>query len=334
MQSPKTTNKTYEVTAESFECIFSYWRDDNLSLNWNAVFVLPDWLKIWWQHFCADHTQLLLTVRDETTPIGIAPLMTRENKAYLIGSINVCDYLDFIVAPGRELSFFKAILDYLKHTDIQLLDLLSVRPDSTVYTHLIEFARKQGLHVTCKQVDVSQELDLPSTWDEYLDMLNGKQRHEIRRKIRRLHEAATINYRPISTVRETLEATAIFFELFTQSREDKAEFMTHQMRSFFNAIINALSHLDILKFNVLEIDNNPAAMIMCFEYNETIYLYNNGFDNRYRNLSVGSLCKALSIKESIQQGKKRYDFLKGAEVYKQRMGGKEVPLFRCQIRLQ
>jgi CelD/BcsL family acetyltransferase involved in cellulose biosynthesis len=106
------------------------------------------------------------------------------------------------------------------------------------------------------------------------------------------------------------------------------------MQSFFSDIINTLSDLGILKFSVLELDNHPAAMVMCFEYNETIYLYNNGFDNRYRHLSVGSLCKALNIQESIRQGKRKYDFLKGAEIYKQRMGGTEVPLFRCQIRLQ
>ena len=62
-----------------------------------------------------------------------------------------------------------------------------------------------------------------------------------------------------------------------------------------------------------------------------MYLYNSGYDPRYGELSVGLLCKVLSIKNSIESGRKRYDFLKGAEPYKYHLGGKEVPLSRCRI---
>jgi CelD/BcsL family acetyltransferase involved in cellulose biosynthesis len=49
---------------------------------------------------------------------------------------------------------------------------------------------------------------------------------------------------------------------------------------------------------------------------------------------VGLLCKVLCIKESIQEGKKRFDFLKGAETYKYHLGGGEVPLYSCQITIK
>ena len=81
----------------------------------------------------------------------------------------------------------------------------------------------------------------------------------------------------------------------------------------------------------LEIDGNPIAAVMCFNYQSTVYLYNNGYDRRYRSLSAGLLCKLLSIKESIQSGKKTYDLLKGSEPYKHRLGGKPIPLYRCDI---
>jgi CelD/BcsL family acetyltransferase involved in cellulose biosynthesis len=70
---------------------------------------------------------------------------------------------------------------------------------------------------------------------------------------------------------------------------------------------------------------------MCFEYNDCIYLYNSGYDPRYTSLSAGLLSKVLAIKDSIERGVKRFDFLKGAETYKYHLGGKEVPLYRCQI---
>jgi CelD/BcsL family acetyltransferase involved in cellulose biosynthesis len=67
--------------------------------------------------------------------------------------------------------------------------------------------------------------------------------------------------------------------------------------------------------------------------NSTRHLYNSGFDPRFRSLSVGLMCKVLSLKDAIEKGCKNYDFLKGAETYKYRLGGREVPLYNCRIRL-
>jgi len=89
-----------------------------------------------------------------------------------------------------------------------------------------------------------------------------------------------------------------------------------------------------LRFCILELDARPIAVVMCFDYNDTIYLYNNGYDPQFNSLSVGVISKVLIIEESIQNGKKKYDFLKGAETYKRRLGGQEVPLSRCQIQFK
>ena len=90
----------------------------------------------------------------------------------------------------------------------------------------------------------------------------------------------------------------------------------------------------LLKLGVLELDTLPVAMIMCFDYNGCLYLYNSGYDPQYTSLSVGLLSKVLCIKESIQEGKKRFDFLKGDETYKHHLGGREVPLSRCRITIK
>jgi len=54
---------------------------------------------------------------------------------------------------------------------------------------------------------------------------------------------------------------------------------------------------------------------------------------QYQELSVGVLCKVFSIEKAIEDGCRRYDFLKGAEVYKKRIGGQELPLYRCRVEL-
>ena len=118
-------------------------------------------------------------------------------EASFIGSADVCDYLDFVIVPGREVDFFNILLNDLRRRGISRLDLRPLRPNSAVLTHLIDIARDLKYEVSCKAEDVSLELDLPPTWQEYLRTLTQKQRHEVRRKLRRLGEAGDVNYRMI-----------------------------------------------------------------------------------------------------------------------------------------
>jgi CelD/BcsL family acetyltransferase involved in cellulose biosynthesis len=62
-----------------------------------------------------------------------------------------------------------------------------------------------------------------------------------------------------------------------------------------------------------------------------MYLYNSGYNPDYRPLSIGVLSKYFCIKSSIENRKRRFDFLKGAEKYKFHLGGNEIQLFRCII---
>jgi len=271
-------------------------------------------------------------VRQEEKIIGIAPLLIRGETASIIGSADVCDYLDFIVASGIERDFFTVLLDDLRQKGINHLDLRPLRPDSTVLTDLVGIARERRYEVLCKEEGVSVELDLPATWEEYLAILARKQRHEVRRKLRRLWEAGDVQHRCVEVGRsEVGDYTDTFLKLFSLSREEKANFMTSQMESFFRSLAKAMAEIGLLRFGILELDTLPAAMTIGFDYNDSHYLYNSAYDPQYNSLSVGLLCKVLCLKESIEKGKKIFDFLQGGEPYKYHIGGREIPLYRCQI---
>jgi len=248
-----------------------------------------------------------------------------------MGSPDVCDCLDFVLSPGSEQDFFNILLEDLMQRGIRRLSFMPLRPDSTVLTHLVGIAQERGYKVSCKVEDVSLELDLPPTWEEYLGILNRKQRHEVRRKLRRLWEAGEVNYRVIEDSEAVTDAIDLFMRLFRESREDKAIFMTANMESFFRSLAKAMAQVRLLRIGILELDASPVAAIMCFDYNGTMYLYNSGYDRHYSSLSVGLTSKILCIKDSIERGRKKFDFLKGSEEYKYRLGGKEIPLHKCQI---
>ena len=322
---------TYTLTVENLDGVTSSWDRLRHRLRWNSIFVLPAWLKAWWEAFGGDGEPYLRALRQAEGIIGFAPLLVNKETASFIGSADVCDYLDFVIAPGRERDFFKVLLDDLKEKGIKKLDLRPLRPDSTVVAQLVSIAQKRGHKVACHPEDVSLELDLPSTWNEYLAILSNKQRHEVRRKLRRLWEAGNVEHQCVEMSRKIEDYLDTFLNLFALSKDEKASFMHPKMEFFFRSLARAMADIGLLRLGVLQLDRVPVAMTMGFDYSDSHYLYNSAYDPQFSHLSVGLLSKVLCLKESIEKGKKRWNFLKGGEPYKYQLGAREVPLYRCQI---
>jgi CelD/BcsL family acetyltransferase involved in cellulose biosynthesis len=324
---------SYIIIEDNLTNLKRYLEDSRQNLAWSSVFVLPDWMEVWWQVFGSEADLLIRTVQAGEKVIGIAPLMVKNSIAYLIGDPDVCDYHDFIITPGLEWEFYNLILDDLRKRGIRHLDLKHLRPESTVLTHLQAVAESRRYPVVSARDALSLEIELPSLWDEYLLTLSSKQRHEVRRKLRRLFEEGKVEYCFFNLGSALSETMDIFLKMFVESRQDKAAFLTKKMKSFFVLLAETLGRKNLLKLGTLILNDQPLAEIMCFDYNRCIYLYNSGYDPNFTSISAGLVCKVLAIKAGIEQGYKRFDFLKGAEPYKYHLGGKEVPLYRCQITL-
>ena len=321
------------VAALTHEELTAVWRDPNSSLQWNCLFMLPVWIKAWWDEFGEGEPLRLLVSGNNGSPLGIALLKLQGETASFLGSADVCDYQDIVSAPGFESDFTHCLLDHLRSRGVVRLVLNSVRPDAAAI-RMIEAARIAGYQTESEAEDVTVMTSLPNSWEGFLAGLNGKQRHEIRRKIRRLHEAGSVAYRTMDSRAALIESLPEFLQLFKISRTDKADFMTARMERFFESLVDGLSSENIIALYMLELEDKPAAGVMCFEFGSTTYLYNSGYDPRYRSLSVGLLSKAYSIGASIEKGMRQYDFLKGGEPYKFRLGGIPVPLHRYRINLQ
>ena len=318
-----------QYTLETFSSMSSEWPKLQEKSPVSPIFSSLEWSKTWWQHFSSGAKLHLTALKKQEQVLGIAPLMIKNNTCYFIGSIDVCDYLDFIVAPDNTDTFFKILLEKLKHEGITSLTLAPLRPDSTVLTNMIDIANQLGWQVTSTQIDVTVELDLPGTWEEYLQILTSKQRHELRRKFRRLDEEGEIKYHSGSKVNP--QDIETFLRLFRDSRADKAEFMTPAREAFFKDIAKAMSERKSFEFGLLEVNSKSTAATVSFHCNNNVYLYNSGYDPQYARLSVGLLSKALCIKHSIENGRNKFDFLKGGEEYKSHLGGHELPIYSCSF---
>ena len=308
------------------------WPDLQNTLKAPHPFVLPEWLNAWWGSFEGGEELFLRAVICDDEIIGIAPLRIGKNIARFIGSADVCDYLDFMIKPETERDFYSVVLDGLTMVGVKVLELESLRPDSSVIKHLVPLALLKGNSVQVVDTDVTLEMELPVTWQGYLAALTNHQRHETGRKLRRLEESGNIQFdiKPLENMEDDL---ATLIRLLRISRTDKAMFMTEKMEEFFKRLAGAMLRTGLLRFGHLRLRDTIVASIMCFDYNGTRYLYNSGYDPEFSSLSVGLLSKVLSIKDAIEQKMIKYDYLKGAEVYKYHLGGKEMPISTARIEL-
>ena len=339
--SPFTQNRiptiqnrqAYTVACEPMTQMAAYWRQPESLLAWNCLFVLPMWLNSWWSSFGEGRPPQIITVKHQGEPIGIAPLMIEQHQARFIGAPDVCDYQDMIIAPGREAEFFKALFEFLKNAEVDHLDLNPLHANATVVTALPELKAQLNCRINHSRVDMTYAMELPQSWEAYLQQLTGKQRHEIRRKLRRLNEAADVHLRVVVTQEEVADHIDDFVHLFKTNRPDKAAFMTDTMKGYFRRLAESLADAGLLKLYFLDLNRTPAAAAMCFDYGNTLHLYNNGYDRRFDMLSVGVMSKVLAIRDAIERNRTGFNFLKGSEKYKQQLGGQPLPVYRYRIDL-
>ena len=322
----------YNVQREELERLEPEWRALLPRASMNKVFASPTWLRVWWREFGAGRDLILLSVRRGEELVGVAPLMRDGDRLCFAGDTQVCDYMDFIAAPGDEEAVLSAVLRSLGEEPWQELALWAVPEGSPTLEALKAVAPRFGLRVDVEIEDVCPQLDLPATWEEYLASLNRKDRHELRRKLRKLSQGGEVLLETIDEPAAVTAALDDFLRLYRGSRSDKAAFMTEQMESFFRAIVSALAAEGKVELLFLTLGGVRVAAVLCFCGDEESLLYNSGYDPGYAHLSVGLLSKALALRKAIEEGKSRFDFLRGREPYKYDLGAKDVPVYRCTVR--
>ncbi len=324
---------SYKIKEETINTLFDYQNKTGQALNWPFVFTLPVFLQTWWMVFGQGHELILRSVFRDEQLIGLAPLMRYGSTASFLGSPDVCDYLDFMIVSGKETEFFQALLPALEKEGIKQLELNGQRPEAAIFRGLFASEKNKEYHglLYFTRENEAFEMNLPASWEGYLAGLSKKQRHEVRRKLRRLEkDSAGYHYRVIEEDGKVQEFIPSFFKLM-QNNPDKADFFTAKMEQFFYALIDNLARAGLARFGLLEIDGITTAAVLYFDYQGRINLYNSGYISEYSFLSTGLLSKVLCIRHGIEQGRQVFDFLKGDEVYKKRLGGTAVPIYKVEV---
>src|SRR5579884_3603082 len=116
-----------------------------------------------------------------------------------------------------------------------------------------------GDRVQIEEEQVCPVALLCSNWEGYLQMLSKKQRHEIRRKLRRAQEGVEWDWRTVRTREDLQRDLPVFFRLHEASAREKARFMTPSMRGYFEAVAEEMLAAGLLRLSIFSREGNDLA---------------------------------------------------------------------------
>ncbi len=313
--------------------------DESIS---NVPFLRYEYLAAWWQTLGGgewkDAALSLVTAQDDRL-IGIAPLFRTTNRdgfpaLMLVGSIEISDYLDLIVRPGDLSRFLSGVLDELSSQPPEtwsVLDWYNLPDTSPTLAALREESAKRGWTYAEEIYKPTPSIPLPGDWETYLSGIDKKQRHEIRRKMRRAEESdQKVRWYIVEDERQ-LDAEIDAFLALMASDPEKAAFLTEPMRAQMRATALTAFREGYLQLAFMEVSGQKAAGYFNLDYGNKIWVYNSGLDRKFMELSPGWVLLGYLLQWANEHKRAEFDFLRGDEDYKYKFGGQNRHVMRVRV---
>lgn len=290
-------------------------------------FSTPQFAEAWWSVFGEPASAALELVGLENGTgelVGLAPLRRCGTHWTFAGDHEVSDYLGPVAKSGQESKLVEAVLDQLDAAGAMSAELRGIEPGSA-WVEAFHSAADRGWSVEVGEEAVCPTIEIDGGWDHYLASLRSRDRREVRRKLRPLRQLrGAVTFEAVETPAEVASRMPQFMEMMAESRGDKADFLTDEMRAFFEQLSASLSQAGWLRLYVMSVSGEAAAMVLCFVAQNQLLLYNSGYAPKFRDLSAGLASKVLCIRDAVERGMSSVNFLRGEEPYKYELGGRDA----------
>src|SRR5215216_859521 len=271
---------------------------------------------------------ILVSSRENDQLIGIAPLFIAnydgQRALMLVGSIEISDYLDLIVRAEDHARFLAGLLDFLASSVADgwtALDWYNLPDSSPTLAALKTESERHGWTHHEEIYRPTPRIALNVSFDEYLSRIEKKQRHEIRRKMRRAAESEkNVRFHVIDSTANIESEMNAFFDLMVQD-PNKEQFLHPEMREQMTVTIRNAFKQGYLWLAFLEVDGAKTAASLNFNYKNKLWGYNSGVGREHMELSPGWVLLAHVIQWCCENNRYEFDFMRGDEDYKYRFGG-------------
>lgn len=276
-------------------------------------FTTRELMRAWWELRAPPGSRLQLAISET----GLLPLWEGPGGVQFLGEEDLVDYHSPLGSGIPEL--VAAHFEALPPGTAYRLDSLPVEAARPV----AEGLSRLGLEAEPIEHEVAAAVDMPADYDEYLELIGKKERHEVRRKRRRFERLLG---EPVIAPSRDEEALHDFVRMHRMSPGPKGEFMTAEMAEFFAAVLAAVpeARIDLLTAGG---DGKAVAAAFGFASQGAYYLYNSAYDPGASDASPGIVLLGGLLESFAVAGGGRFDFLKGDEAYKFRLGAQARPLY-------
>lgn len=328
----------------------------NLQTDWDALlansithvpFLRFNYLRNWWQtkgggEWPADSILVNILAHEDGHLEGIAPcfISARDGKRTLIllGSVEISDYLDLLVESRHTVAFADGLIAYIKSTltpqyGIERVEFDNIIDISPSLEALRSACKTHGLCFTAEALQRSPYIPLSGDYEEYLASLDKKQRHEMRRKQRRVLELPQGSDWYIVSDPAMLDQEIEKFLRLMACEEHKRSFLTEPMKEQMRLSMRDAFMHHILQLAFITIGGEKAAAYLNFDFNNRIWVYNSGIDPQFFEHSPGWVLLVHLIKWAVENNRFEFDFLRGSEDYKYKFGAVDRAVMRVSIDL-
>jgi CelD/BcsL family acetyltransferase involved in cellulose biosynthesis len=301
-----------------------------------SFFHQPSFLKLYWEEFGETLEHLLLGFGEvDGAQVGAVAFERVGDTLRFLGGTEITDYMGPVAVPAHRAAFAEALVAALDaRDDWATADLWGLAADGGWYELLGEAATARGLAVeeAPDHDGVAPFLALAQTWESYLESLPSKNRHEIKRKAKKL-EAEAGAWRIVTAGTQDVDALLDrFVELHRMSEGPKGVFMVPGMEIFFRRLAETFLSSGAFRLHFIEAGGELAAGTIGFRWADRFYLYNSAFDRSWGSLAPGMVLVGEDIRLAIEDGASGFDMLKGDYDYKYRFGAVPRAVRRIVVR--
>jgi len=337
----------YQVlqTSQEFASLAGEWNTLVKNSASDVPFLRHEYLSAWWEtlgggEWAQGDLYTVLARQADGTLAGIAPMFFSPNREgepalLLLGCIEISDYLDLIAPSNLLTPFIEGLLDHLAGPTAPpwtVLDWWNIRDDSLTLPAIKTAVERRGWNFAHEPLQNCPRIPLPGDWETYLASIDKKQRHEIRRKMRRMEESGQPVCWYIVEDEASLDSEIeAFMDIMIQD-PNKRRFLTEAMRKQFLLSSRGAFHAGWLQLAFLEVHWMKAAGYMNFDYNNQLYIYNSAINFDFREYSPGWVLLGNLLQWANENKRQFFDFMRGDEDYKYRFGGIAQRVNRVVVR--
>ena len=239
---------------------------------------------------------------------------------------NLFGSYSFIIDPDESSHailqmFIQYLNDHKKTWDI--LSIPGITTDNQTYKHLKSLVKKEF------KIDETETktliVPITETFEMILKNMKGKERRELKRKIKRLNEKEEIRIKTITQPELIQENLKIFYQIEQDNWKGTkgTAIQQSEYKSFFNYLAETYSKLNKFRLYLLYSGEKPIAGIYGIIENQCIHFLKIGYIETYQRFSPSILLFYFAIKEIFKNNEiKNIDFFGPIAKYQMLFGSK------------